>query len=126
MQELNPENVGIIGAASVSGEDNIILVDRESGEAVEEPYGSGGIGKELSRKRVEKEYGGVEGVAISDSRMRAEAYKNMGLNSKIDIRAGVHGNKESHGEYNLKTEPPQKKERRLRKLIRTFMKPGSN
>ncbi len=115
IKELNPENTGIIGAVSISAKDNTILVNREA----EGPSGGGGIEKELSRKMVAKKYEKLEGAAIPYSRVK-------GRNNKIFIRTGDLGDRESHGSYNSKTEPLKKKQRGLRKLIRAFIKPGSN
>jgi len=122
IEELNPENTGIIGAASVSTEDKAILLNREPGKRVAEPYGvSSDQEKELNKEKIANKYEEYEEVKAPDSRIRAKSYQNKGYNSKIDMRSGPSGREESHGSYNLKTEPLRKKQRGLRGLIRSFM-----
>lgn len=64
----------------------------------------------------------VLGINPISGKMRAEAYLNYGINSKIDIRRGARKNSESCRRDNLKTELPLKKERRSRGLLRGLFK----
>lgn len=128
VEEINPDNTGIIGAASISGQEKKIILNREDGEPIYQinTYGESKsqTEQEIIRKELEEKYGHLETADVPDNRIRAEAYKNLGLNSKIDIRSEAFG--ESHQGDNLKTMPDRKKQRSLRSLIREFIKPSSN
>ncbi len=128
VEEINPDNTGIIGAASISGQEKKIILNREEGEPVyqKNTYGESKsqAEQEIIRKELEEKYGHLETTNVPDSRIRAESYQNIGLNSKIDIRSAAYG--ESHKGDNLKTMPDRKKQRGLRSLIREFIKPSSN
>ncbi|MDP3836792.1 MAG: hypothetical protein Q8Q67_01710 [bacterium] len=105
VKELNPENKGIIGAASVSAEEGKIYVNREEGESKE--MSEVDVVESLDRKVLVEEYAHLEGVAIEDQHAEIKDYKTQ-------------------GHENLKTMPDRKKERGLRSLIRSIIKPGSN
>lgn len=128
VKEINPDNTGIIGAASISGQEKKIILNREAGDPVfqKNTFGESKsqAEQEIIRQELEEKYGHLETVATPDNRIRAEAYKNLGYNSKIDIRTETFG--ESHQGDNLKTMPDRKKQRGLRSLIREFIKPSSN
>lgn len=113
IEELNPENNGPIGAASVSAEDAKIHVSREQGEAGE--MSDIDANKGLSRETFQDKYE-LEGEDAEGAPLRAKPLKNLGYGSRKYDRAQTHvsdGRKiaKRHG---------------LRGLIRNIIKPGSN
>lgn len=113
IEELNPENNGIIGAASVSAEEGKIYVSREEGETAAEPYelGDGLIQSEGIAEKYE-----LEGVDAEDMPLRAENAKILGYSSR----------KYDRGQTHVSDGRKIQKRHGLRSLIRNIIKPGSN
>ncbi|PKM89392.1 hypothetical protein CVU83_00015 [Candidatus Falkowbacteria bacterium HGW-Falkowbacteria-2] len=123
IEELNPEVSGPIGAASISGSEKTISINREEGrekimsdvEAVKDV-------EMMMEEGEEEKY--EELVESADSRMRAESFRNGGQGSRINVRQEAF--RESHAGDNLKTMPEAKKQRSFRSIIRNFIKPSAN
>jgi len=121
VKEINPENEGLIGAASISGKEKTILINREPGETKSE---STIIDvkeeKNLIRQALSEKYKNSEDEMIKSSKIRAASYKDYGFGSKIEMRRNGYG--ESHQGDNLKTMPERKKQRGFRGLLRNLIK----
>lgn len=121
IREINPKNKGVIGAASISGDNKTILINREPGEINYEPDMLGPEeDPDLVRQALSEKYEDSEDEIMLSSKIRAASYKDYGFGSKIEMRRNGYG--ESHKGDNLATTPDRKKQRSFRGMLRDLIK----
>lgn len=121
IKEINPENEGLIGAASISGAEKTILINREAGEIKSESNIIDVKEEEsLIRQALSEKYENPEDEIMPSSKIRAASYKDYGFDSKIELRRNAYG--ESHKGDNLATMPDKKKQKSFRGLLRNLIK----
>lgn len=121
IREINPENEGIIGAASISGVEKTILINREAGEIKSETNIIDDKEEEnLIRQALAEKYEDHEDEMITSSKMRAVAYKDYGFDSKIELRRNAYG--ESYKGDNLATMTDKKKQKDSRGELHKIIK----